>query len=184
MDDDKKYREKLRNQIKGAYGKVVYTYTAHHKFADRLEKENKIIKNVQIVLTALSSCGFFASIITNQMALNWVAGIAAVMSLGLNLYAKEYKIQNDVNRHREAANELWDVREGYISLLVDFEMLENSEIQTRRDSLSNRVSEINKNFPATDAKSYKAAQKALQDEEEQTFSEDEVNSILPNGIDK
>ena len=33
-------------------------------------------------------------------------------------------------------------------------------------------------------KSYRAAQKALQKEEEQTFKENEVDSILPNGIDK
>ena len=59
MDDDKKYRDRLRNQIKEACGKVIYTYTAHHKLADRLEKENKCVKNAQIILTALSCCGFF-----------------------------------------------------------------------------------------------------------------------------
>mgnify|MGYP007122371997 FL=1 len=63
-------------------------------------------------------------------------------------------------------------------------MLEDNEIQKRRDILCEKVSEVNNNYPATDAKSYKAAQKALQKEEEQTFKENEVDSILPNGIDK
>ena len=40
------------------------------------------------------------------------------------------------------------------------------------------------NYPATDEKSYRVAQKALQKEEEQIFKESEVDSILPNGIDK
>jgi hypothetical protein len=79
---------------------------------------------------------------------------------------------------------LWGIREGYVSLLVDFEVLEDNEIQKRRDILCEKVSEVNNNYPATDAKSYKAAQKALQKEEEQTFKENEVDSILPNGIDK
>ena len=177
MDDDKKYRDRLRNQIKESCGKVIYTYTAHHKLADRLEKENKYVKNAQIILTALSSCGFFASIITNKATLTWVGGISAVLSLCLNLYAKEYKIQN-------AANTLWDIRESYVSLLVDFEVLEDNEIQKRRDILCEKVSEVNNNYPATDAKSYKAAQRALKEEEEQTFKDNEVDSILPNGIDK
>ena len=184
MDNDKSYRVRLKNQIKDACGKVIYTYTAHHKFANRLEKENKYVKNTQILLTALSSCGFFASIITNKVMLTWVGGIAAALSLCLNLYAKEYKIQNEVNQHRNAANVLWDIREGYISLLVDFEVLEDGEIQNRRDILCKKVSEVNNNYPATDVKSYRAAQKALQEEEDQTFKDHEVDSILPNGIDK
>lgn len=63
-------------------------------------------------------------------------------------------------------------------------MLDDSEIQKKRDALCNKVSEVNNNYPATDERSYRAAQKALQKEEEQTFKENEVDSILPNGIDK
>ena len=66
--NDTNYRNQLKNQIKEAYGKVTYTYTAHHKLADRLENKNRRVKNIQIVLTAFSSCGFFASIITNKNA--------------------------------------------------------------------------------------------------------------------
>ena len=184
MESDKSYRARLKNQIKDACGKVIYTYTAHHKLADCLEKEDKYVKNAQIILTALSSCGFFASIITNKVILTWIGGIAAVLSLCLNLYAKEYKIQNEVSQHRNAANMLWDIRESYVSLLVDFEVLEDNEIQKRRDILCEKVSEVNNNYPATDVKSYKAAQRALKDEEAQTFKDNEVDSILPNGIDK
>lgn len=184
MESDNSYRERLKNQIKDACGRVVYTYTAHHKLADRLEKENKYVKNAQIILTALSSGGFFASLITNKVIPTWVGGIPAVLSLCLNLYAKEYKIQNEVSQHRNAANALWCIREEYISLLVDFEVLEDSEIQKKRDALCDKVSEVNNHYPATDKKSYRAAQKALQKEEEQTFKENEVDSILPNGIDK
>lgn len=79
---------------------------------------------------------------------------------------------------------LWGIREGYVSLLVDFEVLGDSKIQKRRDLLCDKVSEVNNNYPATDDKSYRAAQKALQKEEEQTSKENEVDSILPNGIDR
>ena len=71
-----------------------------------------------------------------------------------------------------------------VNELVDFEVLDDSEIQKKRDVLCNKVSEVNNNYPATDERSYRAAQKALQKEEEQTFNENEVDSILPNGIDK
>ena len=70
----------------------------------------------------------------------------------MNLYAKEYKMQNEVNQHRSAANELWEIRESYISLITDFEVLEVSEIRQKRDELCKRVSDINKNYPATGSK--------------------------------
>lgn len=88
--NDTNYRNQLKKQIKDAYGKVTYTYTAHHKLADRLENKNRRVKNIQIALTAFSSCGFFASIITNKNALAWLSGTFSVLSLFLNIYTKFY----------------------------------------------------------------------------------------------
>lgn len=95
---------------------------------------------------------------------------------------KEYKIQDEINQHRNAANALWDIRESYISLLTDYDILENDDIRHQRDVLCKKVSEVNNNYPATDSKSYRAAQKALKKDEEQTFKEGEIDSILPNRI--
>lgn len=104
-----------------------------------------------------------------------------VQNHGIN-YKKEYKIQDEINQHRNAANALWDIRESYVSLLTDYDILENDDIRHQRDVLCKKVSEVNNNYPATDSKSYRAAQKALKKDEEQTFKEGEVDSILPNRI--
>ena len=118
----------------------------------------------------------------NKSALAWLSGTFSVLSLFLNIYTKEYKIQDEINQHRNAANALWDIRESYISLLTDYDILENDDIRHQRDVLCKKVSEVNNNYPATDSKSYRAAQKALKKDEEQTFKEGEIDSILPNRI--
>lgn len=69
-----------------------------------------------------------------------------------------------------------------MSLLTDFDLLEAAEILERRDELQNRTAEIYAQSPRTDAKSYKEAQKALKTEEEQTFTEKEIDVMLPNSI--
>ena len=185
MENNKNYRAQLKNQIKDAYGKVIYTCTAHHKLADRLEKKIKYVCNAEIILTALFFVVTFVSFLTENPFWTWLGLILVTLSLSfLNLYFKDYKIRDEINQHRKAANTLWGIREEYVSLLVDFDTLEDSEIQKKRDVLCNKVSEVNNHYPATDKKSYKAAQKALQKEEEQTFKENEVDSILPDGIDK
>lgn len=176
------YREKLKSQIKDAYGKVVYTYTAHHKFAARLNKQKYTIKVTQIILTAISTVGFLATVITNQVLLSWLGGITAALSLGLNLYTKDFNLQEDIQKHKDAADDLWDVRETYISLLTDFDILNEDNIREQREKLQDAVSKINRKYPGTDGKSYDEAQNALQNEEEQTFREGEVDELLPDRL--
>ena len=84
--------------------------------------------------------------------------------------------------HKKASDLLWKIREEYVSLLTDFEMLDANAIRNKRDELQERTSEVYSNSPRTDAKSYTAAQKALKTEEEQTFSEEEIDIMLPNSI--
>jgi vacuolar-type H+-ATPase subunit I/STV1 len=180
---DKNYRENLKNQIKEACGKVIYTYTAHHKLADRLEREDKRLKSWQIILTAASSGGFLAYVVAHDDRFIWLAAAASFISLALNLYTKEYRKQNEIIQHRNAANELWEIRESYVSLITDFAVLEDSEIRQKRDELCQKVSDINKKYPATDKQSYIEAQKALKENEEQTFNDGEVDALLPREKD-
>lgn len=100
----------------------------------------------------------------------------------LNAYTKNFDLVETSQSHQKAADALWKIREEYGSLLIDFDLLDQDEIMVRRDDLQNRTAEIYAQSPRTDAKSYSEAQKALQTEEEQTFSEREIDVMLPNSI--
>ncbi len=100
----------------------------------------------------------------------------------LNTYIKNFNLSGIAQEHKKASDILWKIREEYVSLLTDFEMLDASEIRNKRDELQERTAEVYSNSPRTDSKSYQAAQKALKTEEEQTFSEEEIDIMLPNSI--
>ena len=141
-------KEPLRNQITDSSGNVQYTYIAHWVIVDRLQKRYKGLKIAQIVLTS---------------ALSWIGGATSAIALGLNLYSLNFNLSDEIKSHKDAANELWDVREAYRSLLTDFDTLEIKDIQKRRDDLIGRVSDINKKYPGTDDKAFKKAQEKLKD---------------------
>lgn len=86
--------------------------------------------------------------------------------------------------HIKAANCLWKVREEYLSLLTDFDTLNAEEIMQRRNQLINRSADIYDTAPITDAKSYVEAQKALKSDEEQFFTQEELNKMLPPHLRK
>ena len=53
---------KLESQIREAFGRVVYSQTAHAKIVERKIKQDKNIKIIQIVLSGLTTGGFITAI--------------------------------------------------------------------------------------------------------------------------
>lgn len=68
-----------------------------------------------------------------------------------------------------------DIRSGCIG---------NDEIRTQRDELQGKLLEIYSGSPRTIAKAYKEATKALKKLEELTFSDEEIDNILPKALRK
>ncbi|EJS63084.1 hypothetical protein ICU_04690 [Bacillus cereus BAG2X1-1] len=173
---------KLESQIREAYGRIVYTFTCHNKMIQRLLAKNNNIKFWQIALSALTTGSFLVTILLNEALAGFVGAVISVSLLILNAYTKDFQLVETAQAHQKAADALWRIREEYVSLLTDFDLLEASEIIKRRDDLQNRTAEIYDESPRTDAKSYEAAQKALKTDEEQTFSEREIDVMLPNSV--
>lgn len=173
---------KLESQIREAYGRIVYTGTCHEKCIVKLLEKNESLKMWQIILSALTTGGFFLTIITDQKISGFIGAILSAALLILNTYFKNFDLVETSNKHQKAADLLWKIREEYISLLTDFELLEPTEIMLKRDDLQARTADVYSNSPRTDSKSYALAQKALKTEEEQTFSEKEIDVMLPNSI--
>lgn len=181
---EQQYRDDIEGQIREAYGKLVYTYTTHHKMADTLSRRNTAIGIFQIVLTSVSTVGFLSTVIGNQRILAAVAGCTAALSLGLNIYMRGRNYATDIQANRETADALWRVREDYLSLLTDFPTLSDEEIRAKRDSLQKRTADIYDTAPITSNDAYRKAQKALKEEEYQSFTDEEIDAMLPARLRK
>lgn len=173
---------KLESQIREAYGRVTYTETCHEKKIKRLLVINENIKIAQIVLSAMTTGSFVVTLISDEKISAIVGSSLSLILLILNAYVKNFNLTEMAQEHQKASDLLWKIREEYVSLLTDFEVLNMDEIMEKRDELQNRTAEVYSNSPRTDSKSYKEAQKALKTEEEQTFSEKEIDVMLPNSI--
>ena len=87
-------------------------------------------------------------------------------------------------KHFDTSNKLWVIREKYISLLTDFDSLEEAQIVNMRDYLQDETSRIYAEAPITSEKSYSKAQKLLKNKEAQFFTQEELNQILPQHLRK
>lgn len=173
---------KLESQIREAFGRVTYTQTCHDKRIKRLLRINEGIKIAQITISAITTGSFLLTIVSNEKIAGIIGAVLSLILLILNTYAKNFNLVEMAQKYQKASDLLWKIREEYVSLLTDFEVLEINVIMEKRDELQNRTAEVYSNSPRTDAKSYAEAQKALKTEEEQTFSEKEIDVMLPNSI--
>lgn len=89
-----------------------------------------------------------------------------------------------MKQHILAADELWLIREKYVSLMTDFDILSTEDIISTRDTLLQETYDIYKKTPKTNSKSYTEAQEALKNDEEQFFTNEELNQMLPSHLRK
>lgn len=161
----------VREQVKGQYEKLEYTYVAQQKEIFLLNLYNRTIKIVQIVLTAASTVGFFSS---NILA----GGVFSALALALTLASYEFKPESSIPSRQKMVDQLWPIVQDYESLIVDSidESLSLNVLQAKRDALVRRTSSIYNGAPRTGKIAYDLANKAISEKEEQTVKAGEVEN--------
>lgn len=183
-EDSSNSRHLLEAQLRECFGRVVYTHKTHEKCADILLTEWSFIKVAQMLLAALTTAGFVATVFGAGWLTSFAGAIISTGLLTLNAYTKDYDHGQLAQKHKQTAAGLWLVREKYLSLLVDLAMGERpiEALQMQRDELMNDSHAIYAGAPATTGKAYKKAQEALKSKEDLTFSEEEIDAFLPKEL--
>ena len=178
--------EIIESQIRECFGKVVYSHKTHEKCADILTTLHSRIKLWQIILSAITTTSFLVSIFGGTKVGAIIGSILAAILFALNMYTKDYDLGVIAKKHSDAANELWNIRESYLSLITDIKnrIVLIEQIQLKRDELQNKLFEIYKGSPKTNFKAYNKARKALKLDEELTFSDEEIDNFLPKKLRK
>ena len=138
----------------------------------------------QISLSAVITGGFIASIFGAGNIGSAIGIVVATTLLALNAFTKNYDLGELAQKHKQAASDLWLVREKYLSLLVDLRMREKplESLQGHRDELVEQLHTVYSGAPSTTYKAYRKAQDALQKHEDMTFSDTEIDAFLPREL--
>jgi hypothetical protein len=173
----------LEGQLREMYGRAAYTHKTHEKMADGYVRRYRIIKNVEIALSALAASSLVLAVFGDSRPGTIVGAVLSTILLGLTLYFKEATLGEQAQKHTAVASRLWGVRETLLSLLVDMhDGRAVEEVRGERDRLNELLEDIYKGAPRTDGKAYEAAQKALKADEELFFTDAELDRMLPKRL--
>jgi len=183
-EDSTTSRNILEGQLRECYGRVVYSHKTHEKCADILLTRLSKIKLSQIILSAITTGGFIAALFGSGKEGAIIGILISTSLLVLTAYTKNYDLGEIAQKHKQAGNDLWLIREKYLSLLTDLKMGEKplENLQETRDELIEELHNIYSGAPSTNYKAYRKAQDALQKFEDMTFSDDEIDAFLPKEL--
>jgi hypothetical protein len=176
----------LEDQIRECFGRVVYTHKTHEKMAEDCAATLRHYKLAQIVVSVLTAISALWTNLKNFETAKFVTVGLSAVTIWLTGYIKGFDPGGSAQKHRDTAASLWPIREGYLSLLTDLRMrsIDDKEALKRRDQLESKLAAIYKGAPQTNAKAYSAAQKALKQDEEYTFSDSEIDKFVPSSLRK
>lgn len=184
INDSSESIQILEGQLRECFGRVVYTHKTHEKCADILLKRLSQIKLWQIGLSVVTTGGFISTFFGAEIIGSIIGSSVSAIFLGLTLYTKDYNLAELAQKHRQAASDIWLIREKYQSLITDLVVggkpLET--IQQERDILMEDLHTVYSGAPSTTYKAYKKAQQALKNSEDMTFSDREIDAFLPNEL--
>jgi hypothetical protein len=179
LDDE---RTAIESQIRECFGRCAYSHKTHERMADRHASWLWWVKWAQIVLAALTAAGAVGVILAKGNPIYPYATLAiSVASLILNSYMKDLDPGQAAQKHRETAADIWNIRESYLSLLTDVRDPEQpaDALRKRRDELQAQLHRIYRIAPHTDGKAYAQAQDRLKNKQDLTFSDAEIDAMLP-----
>ena len=179
-------RDLIESHLRECYGRVVYSHKTHEKCAEILFKRLGRIKLWQIVLSSITTGGFIIAIFGAESVGTIIGVVVSTALLGLNAYTKNYDLGELAQKHRQAAADLWLIREKYLALVIDLQVGKESlkKIMIDRDALLEDLHGVYTGAPSTNYQAYKKAQEALQQYEEMTFSDAEIDALLPSDLRK
>lgn len=174
----------LLAQVREAYGRAAYTHKIHEKQADLCFQKHRRQQRLLVGLMVISSGTFLVSLlglVLNKDLAALVTSFIALLVTAMNLVSKTFIHGEDTQKHRDVAAKLWNVRESYLSLIVDLQsgVLSVEDGRVVRERLQEQALEVYSDAPRTTSKAYKAAQTALKDREDLTFSTQEIDLLLP-----
>jgi hypothetical protein len=178
--------EILEAQIRELFGRVVWTHKTQEKCADILNSRSHLIKVAQIVLSALTTSGILITVLGKSENVGIGSALISTALLILTTYTKNYNLGQISQKHADAAIQIWNMREKYLSLITDIKAgaISEEEVRKQRDTLQKELYGIYKGAERTINKAYTEASKALKQNEEMTFSDEEIDSFLPQKLRK
>lgn len=177
-------RKRLLALIREYYTRIAWTHKILEKDREILLRTTNIKKWVNIGILSITSTGVITTLLTDNFWIKIATAITSVVSTAYAIYELSFSPETEILSYRNAAKELLVERDKAL-LLIEMAMDEQrptTDVRDKYEEMVERVSNIYKTIPDTTNKAYKLAADSLKLKEDLTFSDEEIDHLLPSEL--
>ncbi len=143
-----------------------------------------MMETVNIGAASLTSVGIIAIIFTDPLWLKLISTLISFATVYITAYYKSFDLQKLVVSHKATANKLITVRDKYKVLLTEINLQSDSvqNLLVKYNELIRETDNIYLEAPNTTDKAVEKASDALKVKKDNTFTNEEINSFLPESL--
>ncbi len=171
----------LLSVVRELYGNIVWAHKTHEKERELCSKKVNRVRWINVLLIALATTLVVVETILHTETILFFAGIAGAFSTALVVYQLSYKHEKQETEHRRIAKRLLFLRDRYLVLIqkIMSDIAPIEQLQKEFENIQHEVSIVYEFAPDSSHKAYEEATKALKKDGEHTFSQEEIDMLLP-----
>ena len=176
----------IEDAARDMFARAVCSHKIQEKQADIYQSQYKWMETASIICASLTSVGVLSTIFTNHLWVRIVSALLSFATVFLTAYFKSFDLVKLTTTHKEAANKLLVLRNKLTGLLLSIKLKEKtlSELEDCYAALMEEANETYNKVPQTTDRAVKLAKEALQITGDNTFSAEEIDSYLPEALQK
>ncbi len=184
MSDKNNKYYMLEDNVRNKFIGVVWSHKIQEKQADIYLKKYRGLETIKIVCATITSIGIISTIFSDEILIKILSALLSFVVLTITAIFKSFDYQNLINKHKNTANKLLIERDKFRHLLLKIKLETGSvdDLIVEIEKISNELSDVYLSAPQTTDKAVRQASKALNKNKDNTFTEEEIDSNLPESL--
>lgn len=173
----------LLDEVRQKFASVVWTHKIQEKQADIDAFSYKSCKTVNIVCSALTSCGIISTAYFSDTRVEIATALLSFVALFTAAYLRSFDLKESEISHKNAANKFVVIRDRLLHVIAELKMQDDFEkISDEYGAIVADLNELYSNAPGTTNLAVRRASKALKCNGEYSYSDEEIDCFLPSDL--
>lgn len=181
MEGASRMYAELESTVRQTYASVVWSHKIQEKQADIYMTRFSYMEIAKIILASITSVGIISVLFIDDIWIKAVTTLVSFCSVFITSYFKSFDLQNLISQHKQTANNLLKCRDDLLVLLMKVrqEICPLHELNQLYEVHLINVHKIYSDAPSTTKKAVQQARKSLKINQDNTFSNSEIDGFLP-----
>lgn len=176
----------LEDVVRQTFATVVWSHKIQEKQCDIEIKKYHIIEAINIFFASLTSAGVIGLAFKGTFIIKLLTALVSFVTVFCSTYLRCFHTQDIIFKHKVTAQKLVAIRNKLVSLIADIhlECGGYDELKHTYDLLLNELHVVYADAPSTTKEAVQQAKVALVENQDYTFSDEEIDRFLPAQLRK